>query len=558
MKKPEIILICLIIFVLFIGSVGVFYNYGMLTGGTDETLKINSTLKFFRDFSIRDKYSTFFPVTIILTIPFVALMLLGYLILGFGGINKLQEIVIVDTYKFVPYFRIANVILGTITVFIFYKICENVFKDKKSAALGAYFLATSLIFVEQLHIAGAWVSQTFLILLSIYFFLHLHKKEKWSFLDFVISGLLIVFAIEIELVGAIVILPFFIIYFKKRREIKIPHDFYKILTFFLVIIIGVILFTYLSPATFKNYFSLAARARNLGLSQSADGLDFYNRIFGFFKIFLTFDPFLFILTVFGIIYFFKKLMTDKIFFKENFVYFLIFSSYGFFYYFMLGPIMGGVAERRALPLVPVLSYFAVFFISEILSKHKELKKVLYVCLAVFLINPFLFDYILLKKPSSLVLAREFIYKNIPADSAIYDECWLELNENKEILQEIAKNYPSLLTTKRQYILNHPALIQNQKNFFAVRETDIADNLGPLAFKYLIICYYSETEKEAEIISYNGIFKDKIFDSSYGYSDKNPFSMLNLANFYDFKNSGIFRLFKADHYGPRIEIYKLGK
>jgi len=157
------------------------------------------------------------------------------------------------------------------------------------------------------------------------------------------------------------------------------------------------------------------------------------------------EPLLLILALWGAIISFRK---DKFLWK-------FFGLYILFYYLVLGPLLGGVVERRLLPIIPALAAFAALFIDFLP------KRISYILLFVFLINPLLFDTALLKK-GSIIEAREWINKNIPANSLILDKCWLELNENKEVLEEIAQNYPSFLTTKRKYLLNNPILLDKRK------------------------------------------------------------------------------------------------
>lgn len=539
----------LFLFVFSAGLIGIFYNYGMIAGGVDESLKIQATLKFFRDFSLKNEYSTFLPMTILSTVPFAFLMAFFYFIMGVGGLNQLKELAIADTYKFVPYFRLVTIIFGLISIYVFYKICLLVFKRKKPAILASYFLATSLIFIQQLHIAGAWIQQTMMILLSIYYFLTLLKKEKWSVWVFIISALLIVFSFEIELVGLIAIMPFFLIYRQKRKEIKINNEVFKLFLFFSVIILSAIFFAYLDPATFWHYFSFAKKAANTGLGQTMYGQGIFGRFSGFFEILFYLEPLLFILFFCGLITAYKK---DKFLFK-------IFGSYGLVYYLTLGPLMAGVVERRALPMIPVLAVFAAFFIDFLLEKYKtkNFKKFLSMGLLIFLLNPILFDRALLKK-SSYIETRDWITKNIPANASIFDMCWLEINENKEILGQIKDHYPNFFTTRRKYLLDHPDILESQKAYFVVRENEIAKNMKENNFQYLIVCYSDEEQKQNLLSGFQNMEqRKKIYDSLAGNKNFLAVDLFGLVKFSDLKNSGLKQLFRLPlpYQGPHFEIYE---
>lgn len=574
MKNIKPIYAILILTAIF-GAVGIFYNYGMLTGGTDETLKINSTLKFFKDFNLFDKYSTFLPVTIILVIPFVSAILLGYLAFGIGGAGDLERLAITEAYKFTPYFRFINVIFGLIAIYIFYKICFLIFKKERAAFIASYFFATSLLFVEQIHIAGAWVEQTAALLIAFYYFLKLLEKPKWGVKEYVISALLIVLNTEIEAIGFLAIVPFFIVYLKNYKErflkeaefggkiinilkfycLKILKDA-GLLVFLMTVFLGVAFFSYFQPATFNTYFSLIIKAKNLGLNGTVEGLGIYDRLFGFLEIFISFEPLLLIFALAGFLtILFSEFMKDK-----NMRFFAaLFAVFFLAYYTALGPVMGAVAERRALPLIPVLVFFAVVFIEYMLSReqNKNLKKIIFVTLALFLINPIIFDYNLLK-PSSYVSARKFVYKNISANAKILDECSLEMNENKEMLEFIRLTAPDYFTTKRNYLFLHSEILERQKNFFIVSERGVEEKIDKRNFEYLVVCGFDRQKDEVAAIlnKFSSIKKEKIFDTAEIYNQDFTVDIRSFADYSILNNSGIFRLFNISYHGPRIQIFKL--
>ena len=250
------------------GATGVFYNYGMIAGGLDESLKVGPTLKFFRDFHLRNEYSSYPPMALLLEVPLIALVFLGYLFLGIGDLSQLKELVIVDTYKLVPYFRFTTIIFGLVAVFVFYKICLLLFKKERPALIGAYLLTVSLLFVQQIHIAGTWVEQTMMILIALYYFLTLLNRKKWHIGVFVISALLIVFSVEIEPVGLIAIVPFFLIYFQKRKETGMKNEPFNLFIFFLTFVLGILLFIYIDPVTFREYFSFANQVASVGFKET--------------------------------------------------------------------------------------------------------------------------------------------------------------------------------------------------------------------------------------------------------------------------------------------------
>ncbi len=553
-KVPKIWWLLLLVFLT--GSAGVFFNYRL--GNGDEIQILNIIMKFFRDFSLSGKYTFQLPVSILLNIPFAGLMIAAYLFFGIGDISQLKELVIVDVYKFLPYFRFTNVIFGLITVYFFYKVCLIVFKRERPALIGAYLLATSLLFIEHIHMIVAWIQQTMLIVIAFYYFLKLLNKEKISAVDHIISALLIVFNFGIEAVGLIIIVPLFLVYWRKRREGVVSNEIINLLLFLLIIIFAIFILIYINPSAFQFYFKFLLRALNHGLlnqsfSSNLYGQGIIDRIFGFLKILSSFEPLLFVLAFLGAFVAFRK---------ERF-YFALFGSYFLVYYIILGPLLGILAERQALPMVPALVIFAVFFIEFIFNKYKwaKIKNFLYAGLLIFMINPLLFDKLLLGK-SSLIEAREWVMKNVPAESLIVDWCSLGLNENQTVLNFIKEIMPDLLTTKRMYLLNHPDILNFSKNYFVLVEEDVAKKINKNKIQYLVLCRYIDekgkvlevTEKQANYFS--DVKKTKIYDSLNGYPQFYNVSAGLLVNYPNWKKSGLFNLFNVPYYGPNIEIYDL--
>jgi len=537
----------LLLMVTIIGGAGIFGNYddnGLIVGGGIESASIGSVLKFFRDFNLADKYETLLPGVIILYIPFIAIVLGAYLFLGLGTVGQLKELAIIDTYKFIPYFQIATLIFGVIAVYVFYKICLEVFKRERTSLIASYLLATSLIFTQQLH-ASAWMLQTMVILISIYYSLLLLKKEKWRIWDFIISALLIIWAVEIETVGLIAIVPFFLVCWQRRRDMKISRWVLNLFLFFSPIILGIVFFAYLNPVTFRLYFSLFNKSSQLGLGETYYGLDIWGRFLDSFRILILLEPLLFVLALFGVI---------AAFWKNKFL-LQFFGLYAFLYYLVLGPLLGGMAERRLLPIIPAFTAFAAFFINFLFEKYNShcARKIIYCGLLLFLVGPLIFNILFIRKGSATE-ARNWIYQNIPENSSILDKCRLELNENKEILNEIAQNYPSFFTTKRKYLLDNPSILASRKGYF-VRTDDIVNNSDDKKIKYLIICYFNNKEKIEALKFSRTIEKINLYNSAV--TSINLFSLTYPPDLKKPGLSGLFSaLFNIPYFGPNIEIYEL--
>ena len=133
---------------------------------------------------------------------------LFYLLLKFWG----------ETFGFTDWvLRIPSVILGTLTIYLVYKIAGLITEKKSTALLSSLFLACSPILVYYSQEVRMYILITFLALLQIYFFLNILKKPKIrDWVLFSITGCLLFFSDYITLF----LFPVFILYPVLKKDSK--------------------------------------------------------------------------------------------------------------------------------------------------------------------------------------------------------------------------------------------------------------------------------------------------------------------------------------------------
>ncbi len=499
----------------FIYSVGIFHKFGRLSVYGDEVHVIFSVLKFFRDFNFTDPYAYAFPVMTILYIPFVA----GFFVFLFmtgqvHNITELQNIVILETYKFVPIFRFTTIIFALISLYFFYKICLFIFKQKKWALLGLYLLGTSFVFIKISFVAIKWIPQVMLMLGALYYFLLLSKKKIWQIKDYFYSAILVSVNYGVAIVGAGVILPFFLIWHKQFKN-GVAGNYKKGLALFsMVTIFLIFLITLSSPTLAQATFSFLSNVALQGVGERMNESTLLFRFFGYFKYFWYAEPILFVLFPLGLVVAYKK---NKHIFYLLFTYFLLF-------YLGLGPILGSIRQRRLVLLLPIIIIFVIFFISW-LAKFRIGKQLISIILLLVLCNPFLLIHEL-KKDDSKMIAKQWIDANIPNNSVVFDTCELDLPDSFEKINYIQENSTELLTTEHRYLLAHPELAIG--NRFAVFIDN--NNLDSQKFndyfaskeQYLVFCYENTEPESHKRWLVEEDFFNKLYSGSYKLEKKYDF------------------------------------
>lgn len=508
----------LLFFFFAVYSLGIFAKFGRVNGFGDEIHVINSVLKFFRDFNFSDPYAYAFPVMTIIYIPTVVITIISGFIFGvFHSMNDVMQLVLVDTYKLYPVFRLTTIIFSLITIYYFYKTCLFIFKKDRWALLGAYLLGTSFIFTRASFIFVKWLPQLMVVTIANYFFLSLLKRDKLKLNVYFWAGIAIAASYGVALVGLIVVFPFLFVLYKMIKEGKAENYKKGLLITFLVSGVLITLLTLSSPTLAKNSLGFAKNVVESGVGEQINQESTSYRFLGYIGIYLREEILLSFFALIGIFVAFKK---------SKFI-FYTFGTYLFIFYVMLGPIMGAIRERRAVILIPVFCIFAVFAISWLTSRSKFFEKVMPVVMLLFLINPILIDNELMKD-DTIILAREYIEKNIEQDSVIFDFCKLELEDNDVKINYVKENRPELFTTRLKYIDDNPEVISGEKKYFnyIYEDTVNRDDFKGIVEshpQYVVMCHEEVEVENDKAWKNNNDFLGKVYgnfslEKVYSYAD----------------------------------------
>lgn len=114
-------------------------------------------------------------ISYVLLAPFAAILGLQYL-LWQGDPALFQYHVVQDLSPFFVAARLLNVFLGTLSVFLVYRITEVLFRSRVAAAAAAFLLATSTLHIGLSMVGRQWVPVAAVLLVVLYLLL----KGEWS------------------------------------------------------------------------------------------------------------------------------------------------------------------------------------------------------------------------------------------------------------------------------------------------------------------------------------------------------------------------------------------
>src|SRR3989338_7478930 len=255
--RREPVLALIILGFVLIALTGLFYNFGLPIVVAGEVTPIPVTLKMINDHTLRSAYPTFIylPVAAYAFLPFVLLGVVTLPLFGVSaGVDAIREFGILHFGQLLPWIRLASVFYGALAIYVLYRIARRLFERKETAHLAAFFLATSLLVVQQAHFGKVWILQLLTIIFSLFLTLKLFDEPTRRRYVFAAVGIALSFGINT--IGALVYVPF-----------VVAH----------ALMLGfVFLFYYLNPYGYENYlgyvksfFSLAATSS--GLDQIVSG-----------------------------------------------------------------------------------------------------------------------------------------------------------------------------------------------------------------------------------------------------------------------------------------------
>lgn len=558
----------LIIILFFIVSViGIFHDYSLNTGG-DESVLMAAAVNMISDHTLRPDYPTFYHVPFaayFYLVPFILFFIFLRLAGVFTSLDSLREFGTINFYNFLPLARFLTVLMGMISIYLLYRIAQKLFNNKLISFSAAFFLSSSLMFVQLSHLARVWVPQVMTILLAFYLIVILYQRQESKIRDYFLVGLSVGLAFGTHAIGVIVYSPFFIAHCLKNFSVKkiFINRYFWIAN--AVIVLFYFLTFYLNPHGFKNYinrgggilpnFSFLFDPAATGSGGTDNGL-FFNIIdsfknFAYYtKILIEWEPILFLFFMAG---------SAFLFLKARKIFFIIISFVSVYY---IGASFSGLTWYYILPIIPFLSLIAgygLYYSYRGINAKTNKTIALIVILIIFILHfaPALaWDYLLIQ-PSSRLAARDWVYKNVPAGKGIINfDPLLELNENPATLHDIKKLANNFFNKKRAYLLAQPEESHSQPNYYILNYTyydnNLPEELLDKKYEYLVIGW-----GDARILK-TQIKQVERFGLKATLLKRFPESADENSRYEDIRDlrRPIYAILNGSIYAPVVDVYKL--
>src|SRR3989339_295161 len=559
LQAKGLYLILIIFFI--VGITGIFYDYSLNTGG-DETVLMAASIKMISEHTLRPNYPTFYHLPVgayFYLLPFILFFILLRLLGVFTSLNSLKEFGIIDYQKFLPFARFLTVLMGMISIYLLYKIAQKLFNNKWLSLLAAFFLSSSLMFVQVAHLGRVWIPQVMTILLAFYLIIILYQKQENKFKDYLFVGLSIGLAFGTHVVGIAIYASFFIVHYLKNASKKIKDIFLANKYFWLVNIIIIMcyfLLFYLNPYGFKNYINkqggilpnisyLSQQDFNNDIASVGAYQDFSDKIIYYPNALFQHEPLLVLLSLFGF---------AILFFKERKIFYII-VSFIIVYYSVIS--FSGWEPRYILPVVPFMAIAASY---GVFALYKRINKIMAICILVpimiiIFVIPLAWDYRIIQ-PGARLTAKDWIYKNIPSGNSIINfDTPLELNENQQSLADIKKFASNYFTKKRAYLLSQSEEKYSEPNYYIFNYphfNNLPKELLNKKYDYLIISWSDGEELKEKLDQARSFKLDATLLKRFPESaDENS----RYQTWWDMEKP-IYTIINDNIRAPIIDIYKL--
>lgn len=494
---------------------GLFYNFGLPLAVAGEVTPLSAALKMIADHTLRSAYPTFIylPVAAFAVLPFVALGVLTLPLFGIAAnVDVIREFGILHFGHLLPWIRVASVFYGALALYVLYLISRRIFERRETALLAVFFLATSMLVVQLAHFGKVWILQLLMVLFSLLLTLRLFEEPTRRRYVFAAVGIALSFGINT--IGALVYVPFVVAHALRHKSEPFMRRFFMHRNFLLahVCLLGsVFLFYYLNPYGFANYLSyvksfISLAATSTGLDQIVSGENTtYCETHGlmvaltyYVRILLEYELPIVLLSLLGLSFCWRKILE-----KRNEA--IILGSFALAYFFGITAItvlgINPCQPRYIVPVVPILALLSAVTVArarELVGRRLSVA-ILVGTILVGLYGPIMFDARLML-PSTRLMAREWIFANIPNDARVVmlDEA-LDLPENKATLHDIRTYVPYFLTKKREYLLNVLPEEYSEKHYYILTPTyfrgDIPAELAAERYDYLVVSWWDPTQRE---------------------------------------------------------------
>ncbi|MFH0731776.1 MAG: glycosyltransferase family 39 protein [Candidatus Omnitrophota bacterium] len=397
------------------------------------------------------EYPTFYMYTLFFI--YCCYFLVGIILGKYASLSDFISEIMLTPSNFHLIDRLFVAFLGTLTVFIVYKIAKHLF-DKRTAIISSLFLCLSYLHVRDSHFGTVDIPTAFLIMCSVLFIVKSYKIKRLR--DYILAGVFAGLATSTKYAGIFLVMPMFFVHFfnisdKKGKMIKSFLD-KSTLSFIFAFLSAFLVGTPFVVFDFSKFifdFMHAMTELQTGYLLILGRGWWYHLKFSLFH---GLGWSLFLAALLGIVVLFKLNMRKAI----------ILFSYPFCYYLFAGSGYK-VFLRYAIPLIPFLCITAAVFTVYIGSKLSYRLPAFLKNIAIFIVailftfpsirNIICFDRLLARKDVRLI-AEEWINKNVKTGSIIYQTgvLWgqLQLPMTHEAIKKMYNQRPPAEKNSRYF------------------------------------------------------------------------------------------------------------
>lgn len=306
---------------------------------------------------------------------------------------------------------IFGVFLGTMTVYVFYRLVDKHFGQKR-ALLGAFFLSICFLHVRDSHYLYVDIPLLLIIVVAFHYFLKLIEQGD-SLRLHMISGACIGLAAATKYNGLFLVIPYLFATF-----VSVQHRRSILVKWLCSGIITILVFSALNPYAFIDFHFFIQEIQEEAMAH-AGGVPWLHHLVyslaGAMGIPMLAAACLGIVTT---IFSWKNLERPEGLIGRKKVCMLVFILG----YYLILVYKGQHYDRYVLPLVPFLLFFAADFLSFVCEKFYAYRKLILILGVLLLACPSLVSSVLFDKimlaPDTRTQAKNWIEKNIPDGSSI--------------------------------------------------------------------------------------------------------------------------------------------
>ncbi|MCP4269140.1 MAG: phospholipid carrier-dependent glycosyltransferase [Candidatus Brocadiaceae bacterium] len=348
--------------------------------------------------------------------------------------------------------RITTAFVGTLNCFLLYVLGKYAF-SKTVGLFASFFMAIYILHVASSHYITVDIPLVTLITMC-FIIMYWRHAGTYRNKDYMLLGVLVAIAVMTKITAAVVIFPIFYFHFcniKLECSRVTAKSYILNKRFIMFLVVLAVVYILGNPGILVKFGGIVKWAGSFVNPYAANRDSLYpqlsNRSDSPFNYYLgvLFPVKYFILTIFIFGGFFICLR--KYCGKQLFLFFLI--PYCFFLVSSKSKEL--IYARYVLPIIPILFIYAGVFFEYLLKPAGKFRIYRYMLITTILIGgiyPVLKDSIVFDmnkvKPDTRTLAKEWVEKNIPADSVVYitgglthpSTMTVSLNMNPELMDEM--------------------------------------------------------------------------------------------------------------------------